>query len=184
VGEGKTRGKTKTIKQRTVYVYLPSEKAVAAWQKEAERHGVSLSKFVFERVEAGIDPAKAKKRVKSNPDELGERVAELEDQLKKAHADLKVRDAALEKLNVDLTRYRIEALKPQKGSGVRRYDKKIIELIQSRGAISNLDLLTALRVPPSERELVEAIRDHLDDLAKWNVVAPTANGWRWVVARK
>ncbi len=157
VGERKGRGKTKTIKQRTVCVYLPSEKAVAAWQKEAERHGVSLSQFVFENVEAGLDPAKAKKWAKTNRDELGERVADLEDQLKKADADLKVRDAALEKLNADLTRYRIEALKPQKGSGVRKYDKEIIELIYSRGEISNLDLLTALRVPPSERELVDAI---------------------------
>ena len=184
VGEHKGRGKTKTIKQRTVYVYLPSEKAVAAWKREAERHGVSLSQFVFESVEAGIDPAKAKIRAKSNPDSLVERVTDLEDRLKRANADLKVRDAALEKLNADLTRYRVEALKPQKGSAFRKYDKKIIELIQSRGEISNIDLLSALRVPPSEPELVDAIRGHLEALAEWHVIAPTANGWRWIRAGK
>jgi Tfp pilus assembly protein FimV len=102
----KARGRPKTIKQRTVYVYLPSEKAMAAWHKEAERRGMSPSQFISESVGARIDPAKAEVRAKSNPDEFGERVADLEDQLKKAHADLKVRDAALEKLNADLTRYR------------------------------------------------------------------------------
>jgi stalled ribosome alternative rescue factor ArfA len=184
VGERKARGKTKTIKQRTVYVYLPSEKAVTAWQKEAERHGVSLSQFVFESVEAGIDPAKAKVRAKSNPDELAERVADLEAQLKKAHADGAVKDAALEKLQADLTRYRVEQLKPKKGAATRQYDRKLIEVIQRKGEISNLDLLTALRVAPSDRELVEAYREHLDRLAEWGIITPTANGWRWRYDRK
>ncbi len=184
MGETKARGKTKTIKQKTVYVYLPSEKAVAAWHKEAERHGVSLSQFVFESVEAGIDPAKAKIRAKSNPDELAERVSDLEVQLKRAHADGAVKDAALEKLQADLSRYRVQQLKPQKGSANRQYDKKLIQIIQEKGQISNLDLLSALRVAPSDRELVDAYGEHLDRLAEWGIIAPTANGWRWRHDRK
>ena len=184
MGEHKARGRTKTIKQRTVYVYLPSEKGVAAWQREAERHGVSLSQFVFESVEAGIDPAIAGQRARSNPDELAERVADLEAQLKKAHADGAVKDAALEKLQADLTRYRVEQLKPKKGAATRQYDRKLIEIIQEKGQISNLDLLTALRVAPSDRELVDAYREHLDRLAEWGIIAPTANGWRWRHDRK
>ena len=49
-----SRGKTKTIKQRVIYVYLPSLEMVEDWKRRAERAGVSLSKFVIERVEDSI----------------------------------------------------------------------------------------------------------------------------------
>jgi len=48
------RGKTETIKQRSIYVYLPSLEMVVDWKRRAERAGVSLSRFVYERVEDSI----------------------------------------------------------------------------------------------------------------------------------
>ncbi len=47
-------GKTETIKKRTVYIYLPSEEMMKEWKERAEKEGVSLSKFVIERVEDSI----------------------------------------------------------------------------------------------------------------------------------
>jgi hypothetical protein len=44
------RGKTGTIKDRTIYVYLPSLEMVEDWKVRADRGGVSLSKFIVERV--------------------------------------------------------------------------------------------------------------------------------------
>ncbi|MGC8937116.1 MAG: hypothetical protein ACP5KV_07140, partial [Candidatus Methanomethylicaceae archaeon] len=48
------RGKTETIKDRAVYVYLPSVEMVEDWKRRAEKAGVSISKFVVERVEDSI----------------------------------------------------------------------------------------------------------------------------------
>ena len=48
------RGKTETIKDRAVYVYLPSLEMVENWRRRAEKAGVSISKFVVERVEDSI----------------------------------------------------------------------------------------------------------------------------------
>ena len=47
-------GKTETIKDRTIYVYLPSLEMVEDWKRRAERAGVSISKFIVERVEDSI----------------------------------------------------------------------------------------------------------------------------------
>ena len=47
-------GKTATIKQRTIYVYLPSIEMVKNWKERAKRAGMSLSKFIIERVEDSI----------------------------------------------------------------------------------------------------------------------------------
>jgi hypothetical protein len=44
-------GKTGTIAQRKVDVYLPTEELVDEWRKAAERAGNSLSKYVIEIVE-------------------------------------------------------------------------------------------------------------------------------------
>ncbi|MCW4019937.1 MAG: hypothetical protein NWF14_01720 [Candidatus Bathyarchaeota archaeon] len=41
----RSKGKTGTIKERAIYVYLPSEEMVEIWKKLAESQGVSLSKL-------------------------------------------------------------------------------------------------------------------------------------------
>ena len=49
-----SRRKTETIKDRAVYVYLPSLEMVDYWKQRAEKGGVSVSKFVVERVEESL----------------------------------------------------------------------------------------------------------------------------------
>ena len=47
-------GKTETIKQRAVYVYLPSQQMTERWKQLAEKQGTSISKFVAEHVENSL----------------------------------------------------------------------------------------------------------------------------------
>jgi len=48
------RGKTRTIKDRAIYVYLSSLEMVEDWKQRAGKAGMSVSKFVVERVEESI----------------------------------------------------------------------------------------------------------------------------------
>jgi hypothetical protein len=48
------KGKTETIKERAIYVYLPSLEMTGDWKQRADKAGVSISKFVIERVEDSI----------------------------------------------------------------------------------------------------------------------------------
>lgn len=45
------QGKTQTIRERTVDVYLPTSELVEQWKKAANEAGMSLSKYVVEVVE-------------------------------------------------------------------------------------------------------------------------------------
>jgi len=45
------QGKTQTIKERKIDVYLPTHELVEDWKKAAESAGLPLSKYVFEVVE-------------------------------------------------------------------------------------------------------------------------------------
>jgi hypothetical protein len=50
----KLRRKTETIEDRAIYVYLPSLEMALDWKRKAEKSGVSVSKFVIERVEDSL----------------------------------------------------------------------------------------------------------------------------------
>jgi hypothetical protein len=46
--------KTEPLKERSIYVYLPSERMVEEWKKRAKKQGVSISKFVVKHVENSL----------------------------------------------------------------------------------------------------------------------------------
>lgn len=50
--------KTDTIKQRAIYVYLPSIETANRWKKIADDEKISISKFVMEHVENSLNQAK------------------------------------------------------------------------------------------------------------------------------
>ena len=56
------RGKTKTIRDRAVYVYMPSVEMVENWMQRAEKAGVSAPRFVIERVENSVKHEEVEER--------------------------------------------------------------------------------------------------------------------------
>ncbi|MBM4237373.1 MAG: hypothetical protein FJ151_02685, partial [Euryarchaeota archaeon] len=47
-------GKSKTIKERTVYLYVPTKDMLDEWKREAGRHGLSLSRFLVEVIDDAV----------------------------------------------------------------------------------------------------------------------------------
>jgi len=76
------RGKTETIKDRAIYVYLPSLEMVEDWKRRAERAGVSISRFVVERVEESIRREEGEEGYLSRA-ELVKRLRGAEEELRK-----------------------------------------------------------------------------------------------------
>ncbi len=50
----KRETKTDTIKERAIYVYLPSFDTAQRWKELSEKAGTSISKFVIEHVENSL----------------------------------------------------------------------------------------------------------------------------------
>jgi hypothetical protein len=44
-------GKTATIKDRSAYIYAPTEEMLATWKKEAKRYGMPLSRYLVELID-------------------------------------------------------------------------------------------------------------------------------------
>ena len=171
-------GKTESIKERRVDVYLDTLERKERWTRLADEEDESLSKFVQKCVEYAIE--------QGGPDfaELGERskkIQELEQEINGLREQIKQKDIVIEKLEDDLRRARVEPfLEGEEFEGARDYDRELIEILQDAGRIRSDELVQRLGIDPSQSDLMQGIDQQLQQLESYGLVASTAHGWRWV----
>jgi len=178
-------GKTETIKERAVWVYLPSIEQKERWQKLAAQSGASLSKWVIETVEEAIRPTeehewRPRKDLEEEIEVSKEEVASLRNKLR-------VQKIIREKLERELRRYRAKPFLVPEFEGVRHYDKELIELLRSSRsldgkpkAMTDIEILQYLGIDPTEEEAVKAVSAQLGNLEAYEIVKSTPKGWRWI----
>ncbi|MEM3815243.1 MAG: hypothetical protein QW341_00165 [Candidatus Bathyarchaeia archaeon] len=171
-------GKTETIKERTVYIYLPSLEMVEDWKRRAERAGVSLSKFVIERVLDSIRREDGEEGYLSRAD-LIKRLRNTEEEVKRLREENRLLRKLVENLDNELRRYRAVPFLEEHFEGVRRFDKELIDLLRGGGVYSDEEILARLNIDPSNAELVKAVSKQLELLEEYGLVEFTGRGWRW-----
>lgn len=169
--------KTETIKERTVYVYLPSEEFLEEWRRYAEASGKSLSKFVFEVVEDYI--RKTEDKGFESRLELIKKLRSLEEETKQLRDENRMLRMLVKNLEKELRRYRAQPFLEPSFEGIRRFDRELIELLRSGKTFSEEEILDRLGVDPSETDYVKAISKQLEILEQYGLVEFTGRGWRW-----
>lgn len=171
-------GKTETIKERSIYVYLPSMEQKKRWDENARAQGVSVSKFVVEHVENSLrqveDPSY------KSIGELFQETRLLREQLEKETREKHVLEVALERLEEELRRYRAQPFLDDGFVGVRRYQKELVEILREGKLVSSEEISRRLRIGPSETEAVKAISKQLENLEAYGVVRSSPKGWKWI----
>jgi hypothetical protein len=173
-------GKTETIKERAVYVYLPSHKMVEEWKSLAKRQGASISKFVIEHVESSLKEEKGLKSDFKARAELLKRLQELEEENNGLQKENRMLKLAMEKLDEELRGYRAKAFTKKEFKGARGYERRLIDILRSRKSVRGEDLLDLLDIDPTDRELTQGVYQQLKTLEGYGVIKATADGWRWV----
>jgi predicted nuclease with TOPRIM domain len=171
-------GKTETIKERAIYVYLPSIEMKERWEKHAEELGVSVSKFVIEYVENSLRQ-EAEPTYKSREELIKENEA-LRQQINELSKKCRLLETAADRLEEELRAYRAKPFIEVEFEGVRSYEQELIAILKSRGIVSSEDILAHLGISPTEREVVKAISRQLENLERWRLVKSSARGWRWI----
>ncbi len=172
-------GKTETIKQRTVYIYAPSEEARARWEQAAGKAGMSLSRFLVDTVEASLRET-SDEGFRSAKDLWKENV-ELREANKRLAEEKRMLTALTEKLEDEVRRYRTELfLEGPDKRGVRQYEKDLVDLLREGGVLSSDEILRRLRIKPADVRGAQALRMQLENLAAYGLVQATPRGWRWV----
>jgi len=172
------KGKTETIKDRAIYVYLPSLEMVEDWKRRAERAGVSISKFVVERVEDSIRREEGEEGYLSRA-ELVKRLRSAEEELKRLREENRLLKRLVENLDNELKRYRAQPFLQEAFEGVRRFDRDLVELLRRGGSYTEEEILAHLNIEPSDVELVKAVDRQLEALEAYGLVEYRGRGWRW-----
>lgn len=169
--------KTETIKKRAIYVYLPSQEMTSRWKDQAEKQGVSISKFVAEHVENSLRQEDSDYLSRSF---LIDENRKLRDNLEEKEKRTRHLELLVEKLEEDLRRYRAQLFLDEGFTGIRKYDKKLVDILKGPGVHGNNEILSLLGVKPNEHEAIRAISQQLENLRSYGLVKSTPRGWVWV----
>ena len=171
-------GKTETIKQRAIYVYLPSVEQKERWEDCAKKQGASVSKFVVEHVEDSLRQVEDSSYKSSS--ELWKETRELKEQLDKVTREKRVLEIAMDRLEEELRRYRAQPFLDDNFVGVRKYHRELVGLLKEGQTVSSEEILSRLRINPSEQEAVKAVSKQLENLEAYGLVSMSPKGWRWI----
>jgi predicted DNA-binding protein len=172
-------GKTETIKERAIYVYLPSHEMVQRWKKLARRQGTSISKFVIEHVESSLKEEEGLRSDFKARSELLRRIQGLEEENSKLKKEVNVLKLAMERLEEELRGYRAKPFLEEGFSGLRGFERKLVEMLRTRGSIRGEDLFDLLDIDPRDRELTTSVYRQLKLLEAYGLVEALPDGWRW-----
>lgn len=171
------REKTKTIKERAIYVYLPTKKMVNEWKELADEADMSISKFVQEHVENSLQ--QEKRKAYESRSNLIRKIKELQDENSQLREENRVLQSAYERLDEELKQYRAKPFLEER-EGTRSYEKELIKTLRGRGEVTREELLDALGIERKEMEAVKSVDKQLRNLEEYGLVEPTFNGWRWL----
>lgn len=169
-------GKTDTIKDRRVDVYLDTLDRKERWSRLAEDADESLSRFVQQCVEYTIQ--------QGGPDftDLGEeskQIQELEEEITDLREDVKQKQIVIEKLETELKELRTQPFLEDDFEGRREYDQELIEELKRADRLTADELLRRLDIDQSETELVKGLDTQLQQLEAYGLVRSTTQGWVW-----
>ncbi|MFB0503350.1 MAG: hypothetical protein ACETWE_05920 [Candidatus Bathyarchaeia archaeon] len=170
--------KRRKLKERAVYVYLPSVNMAKKWKTSADKAGTSISKFVIEHVEdslreegeEGFPP-----RV-----ELMKRLRRQNVELAGLREENKMLKRAYERLDLELRRYRAQPFTEDEFQGVRTYDKELVALLRREGTVEGRRILEELGIDPRDSDLVSAVNKQLQNLEDYGLVVARPRGWKWI----
>jgi hypothetical protein len=172
------KGKTKTIKKRAIYVYLPTQKMAQDWKNKADKSGNSISKFVIDRVEDSLRK-EAGEQGYHNRLELIKKLGKAEEELNQLRKDNRLIKKLVDNLDNELKGHRAKPFLEEDFRGVRRFDKELIELFKEGGSFSGEEILSHLGIKSSNIDLVKAVNKQLSVLESYGLVEYVGRGWKW-----
>jgi hypothetical protein len=178
------QGKTETIRQRKIDVYLPTLELMQQWKHAAEVSGMPLSKYILEVVEQHRMGAV---RVTMPPALLEEKANKLEKELAALQMRFDTLNLAFHNQEVELSRLSSAYQSAKGGSLDIPMVKNLIQILQSvpKSGIHVTDLLESMRFDRNDGELIKKWSDGLNFLLEVGLVSKdtiTGNLW-WKNAR-
>lgn len=169
-------GKTETIKQRAITVYLPTEEMLGQWKAEAGRHDLSLSSFITEVVDNAI--RKSTSGVTPR-EELEKKLNDALSELGRLKERLDLAESALKRADETIADYRGKLSKAVPVSLDAGMTSKLVALFLEKTTIETEDIAPAIGVKLDDGAGMTRVRESLDFLKVAGLVENRLFDWRW-----
>jgi hypothetical protein len=171
-----TLDKTKTIKKRTVNVYLPNLEMKNKWVKAAKIRKQSISGFIVETIEDTLVSEEAV--VAESRAELIGRAKDLHEQVATLTKELHQCRTLLEHQEKELMDLRAGPFLDSNFKGTRQYPKALINLLRDRGKVRYEDLHSLLGITPGS-DASTALQVQLSALEQYGIIEYSDRYIRW-----
>ncbi|MDV3278370.1 MAG: hypothetical protein LYZ69_07910 [Nitrososphaerales archaeon] len=166
------------LKERAIYVYLPSVALASKWKKLAAKSGTPVSKFVVEHVENSLRQEEGEEGFKARS-ELVRELKQRDEEVARLQTEVRLARELADRLDRELRRHRVQPFLDESFQGVRAYEKQLIELFRNEKVVDSDDLLRKLGIDLNEEELIKAIDRQISGLEAYGLLEATARGWKW-----
>jgi len=172
------------VKQRSIYVYVPTNEMAERWKRLAKKAGLSISRYVLNIVENHIGD----ESVSASREALDKRLGELEEQNSQLRSEnlalskrVKMLDILTDRYEEDLRNLKNRQFQDESSfEGVREYEPKLIKLLKERDIVKEHDLLDLLHINSGDTASVRAINQQLDNLFAYNLIKRYKGGFIWL----
>ena len=89
-------------------------------------------------------------------------------------------DMLVDKLQEDLRVQRDRLFTDSDFTGVRSYDRKLIDLLKEDGSHSTDEIMVRLGLRPRDIDSMRAVSVQLENLEHYGLIKPSPQGYRWV----
>jgi len=163
---------------RYISVYFNSQEEKTFWEEKAEAHGTTLSKLVFE----GLEALRTKIESNPRPDLLRENES-LKEKIAKIEREIRLQANLIEKYESELYRVQHAGFKEltPAGEGMRSYDLNLIQLLKSsKKVLDSKTLLVSLKIDPQDLAATRLVRNQLEALQRYGLAKENSSGWKWI----
>ncbi|MCE5261218.1 MAG: hypothetical protein LLG21_04470 [Euryarchaeota archaeon] len=177
------QGKTETIRQRKIDVYLPTLELMQQWKHAAEKSGMPLSKYILEVVEQHRMGAV---RVTMPPALLEEKANKLEKELAALQMRFDTLNLAFHNQEVELSRLSSAYQSAKGGSLDVTMVKDLVQVLQRspKNGFHIIDLMESMKFDKNDSDMIKRWSDGLNFLLDVGLVLRDDKGnLRWKDAR-
>jgi len=172
-------GKTETIKQRAVTVYVPTSNMFEEWKAEAAMHGVSVSRFVYELVDNTI----RKKDSSFVPrEELEKKVENLQAEVESLSERLAQAEAFEKEDRETIAKYR-QKLSAMPATLDPRFTRKVASLFLKRDVVPLKAIPGLIGIKLDDKQGMAKIVDSMNFLVACDFIQENMNEGRWIAER-
>jgi hypothetical protein len=178
----KTPAKT-TAHTRRITLYLPSKNDVERWNKEANKNGLTTSRFIQNIVNNYFQSGNVLKSQKI----LEKKLLESNNVVKQLRGENIRLSKQVNMLNILTDRYEeeIKHLKQKdflddSFNGIRKYERELITLLKRKRNIKEHELLDLLQVSPQDFATIKAINKQIETLLDYGIIKMYKGGYQWL----